>query len=122
MHQRVIGSLTVSAVGLGCMNMSSGYGPADDEVSTRLLNQAIDAGYTFFDTAMAYGSGHNENLIGKALASRRNEYILATKCALFDGKIDLGLASIFPPNNAHFVARIYSLRREASALPIRFSL
>ncbi len=82
MHQRKIGSFTVSGVGLGCMNMSYGYGPADDEVSIRLLNLAIDAGYSFFDTAMVYGSGHNESLIGKALASRRDEFILATKCGL----------------------------------------
>ena len=82
MHQRKIGSLTVSGVGLGCMNMSHGYGPADDEVSIRLLNLAIDAGYSLFDTAMVYGSGHNESLIGKALASRRDEFVLATKCGL----------------------------------------
>ena len=88
MHQRIIGSFNVSAIGLGCMNMSSGYGPADDDVSTRLLNLAIDAGYTFFDTAMVYGSGHNETLIGKALSARRNEYVLATKCGLSREGID----------------------------------
>ncbi len=82
MNNRTIGSLSVSALGLGCMNMSFGYGPADDEVSTRLLNKAIDSGYRFLDTAMAYGSGHNESLIGKALANRRNEYIWATKCGM----------------------------------------
>ena len=82
MHNRTIGSLSVSAVGLGCMNMSFGYGPVDDAVSIRLLNMAIDTGYTFLDTAMVYGSGHNESLIGKALDSRRNEYVLATKCGL----------------------------------------
>lgn len=82
MHYRTIGSLSVSAIGLGCMNMSFGYGPVDDDVSTRLLNLALDTGYTFLDTAMVYGSGHNESLIGKALASRRNEYVLATKCGL----------------------------------------
>jgi len=88
MHQRTIGSLNVSAVGLGCMNMSSGYGPAEEDVSIKLLNQALDTGYTFLDTAMAYGSGHNESLIGKALGTRRGEYVLATKCALWKGKID----------------------------------
>ncbi len=82
MHDRKIGSLSVSAIGLGCMNMSFGYGPVDDEVSTQLLNQALDTGYRFLDTAMVYGSGHNESLIGKALGSRRNEYVLATKCGL----------------------------------------
>lgn len=82
MHKRTIGSLSVSAIGLGCMNMSFGYGPVDDEISTKLLNQALDRGYTFLDTAMVYGSGHNESLIGKALGTRRGEYVLATKCGL----------------------------------------
>jgi len=81
-HQRKIGSLQVSAIGLGCMNMSSGYGPADDSVSTQLLNDALDIGYTFLDTAMVYGSGHNEELIGKAVGHRRDEYVLASKCGL----------------------------------------
>ncbi len=82
MHKRKIGSLSVSAVGLGCMNMSSGYGKGDDAVSKQLLNEAIDVGYTFFDTAQVYGSGHNEELIGESISSRRNEYILASKCGL----------------------------------------
>lgn len=82
MHQRKIGSLQVSAIGLGCMNMSSGYGPADDTESTTLLNEALDVGYTFLDTAMVYGSGHNEELIGKAVGHRRDEYVLASKCGL----------------------------------------
>lgn len=82
MTQRQLGSLQVSAVGLGCMNMSSGYGPADDKESTRLLNQAIDIGVTFMDTAELYGFGHNEELIGGAIAHRRSEYVLATKCGL----------------------------------------
>ncbi len=88
MHERTIGSLTVSALGLGCMNMSFGYGPVDDAVSTRLLNQALDTGYTFLDTAMVYGSGHNESLIGKVLSGRRGEYVLATKCGLSRDGID----------------------------------
>jgi len=82
MKNRTIGSLSVSELGLGCMNMSMGYGKADDAESDRLLNQALDVGYTFLDTAQVYGSGHNEELIGKALEGRRSEYILATKCGL----------------------------------------
>lgn len=88
MQARNIGSLNVSSIGLGCMNMSSGYGPADDTVSTDLLNQALDNGYTFLDTAVAYGNGHNETLIGNALGKRRNEYTLATKCGLTPAGID----------------------------------
>ncbi len=79
MHTRTIGPLTVSAIGLGCMNMSMGYGVADDAESAKLLNAALDDGYTFLDTAALYGGGHNERLIGSALASRRREYVLATK-------------------------------------------
>jgi len=82
MKNRTIGSLSVSELGLGCMNMSMGYGKADDAESGRLLNQALDVGYTFLDTAQVYGSGHNEELIGKSLEGRRSEYILATKCGL----------------------------------------
>ncbi len=82
MHQRKIGSLAVSAIGLGCMNIAQGYGPADDETSITLLNRALDAGYTFLDTALVYGEGHSETLIRTALSSRRNEYVLATKCGL----------------------------------------
>lgn len=82
MQQRTIGTLKVSALGLGCMNMSGGYGPGDDTVSTQLLNEALDIGYTFLDTAQVYGFGHNEELIGNAVSARRNEYVLATKCGL----------------------------------------
>jgi len=82
MKTRTIGSLSVSEVGLGCMNMSMGYGKADDAESAQLLNESLDVGYTFLDTAQIYGSGHNEELIGKSLEGRRNEYVLATKCGL----------------------------------------
>ena len=82
MARRQIGSLQVSSVGLGCMNMSMGYGPADDKQSVALLNKAIDIGVSFLDTAELYGFGHNEELIGKALSGRRSEFVLATKCGL----------------------------------------
>jgi len=88
LHERRIGSLKVSAIGLGCMNMSAGYGPAKDEDSIKLLNTALDCGYTFLDTATTYGFGHNEELIQSALASRRNEYVLASKCGLSKEGID----------------------------------
>ena len=80
MHSRFIGPLEVSSIGLGCMNFSMGYGPADDQESTRLLNEALDVGYRFLDTASMYGWGHNETLIGNALKTRRNEFVLASKC------------------------------------------
>jgi len=82
MHQRKLGPFTVSAIGLGCMNMSMGYAKADENESIRLLNECIDAGYTFLDTASMYGMGHNEQLIGKTLSHRRNEYLLSSKCGI----------------------------------------
>ncbi|MDP2574330.1 aldo/keto reductase [Vibrio penaeicida] len=80
MKTRRIGSLNVSPIGLGCMSMSMGYGPADDATSAKLLNRALDVGYRFLDTASMYGGGHNESLIGETLRSRRDEYVLASKC------------------------------------------
>ncbi len=82
MHQRKLGPFTVSAVGLGCMNLSMGYAKADKKEGVRLLNECIDAGYTFLDTASMYGMGHNEELIGKSLSHRRDEYLLASKCGI----------------------------------------
>lgn len=92
MHTRTLGPFNVSAIGFGCMSMSMGYGPADDKESEILLNQSLDLGYTLLDTAAMYGMGHNETLIGKALKSRRQEYILASKCGIF--KDESGKASI----------------------------
>jgi aryl-alcohol dehydrogenase-like predicted oxidoreductase len=90
MQQRQIGPFSVSAIGFGCMNVSMGYGPRlADEDSGRLFNAALDQGYSFLDTASLYGIGHNESLIGKYLASRRDEYTLASKCGFSrkqDGK------------------------------------
>jgi aryl-alcohol dehydrogenase-like predicted oxidoreductase len=82
MHQRKLGPFRVSAIGLGCMNMSAGYGPADKQESIRLLNECIDSGYNFLDTASLYGNGHNEQLIGDTLSHRRDEYLLASKCGI----------------------------------------
>ena len=81
MQQRQLGPFTVSAIGLGCMNASSGYGPRiADDAAGELFNAALDLGYSFLDTASLYGFGHNESLIGKYLAHRRDEYVLASKC------------------------------------------
>jgi aryl-alcohol dehydrogenase-like predicted oxidoreductase len=71
--------LTVSALGLGCWGMSQVYGPADDSESLATLERALDLGVSLLDTSMSYGGGHNERLLARLLASRRDEVVLATK-------------------------------------------
>ncbi len=73
------GGLEVSTVGLGCMGMSEFYGPSEDSASIATLHHALEIGVTFWDTADMYGSGHNEQLVGRALAGRRDQVVLATK-------------------------------------------
>jgi aryl-alcohol dehydrogenase-like predicted oxidoreductase len=87
MKQRTLGNsgLTTSAVGLGGMGLSQAYGTADDDVSVAVIRDALDLGVTLIDTAMSYGSGHNERLIGRAIAGRRAEVVLATKFGIVRG-------------------------------------
>lgn len=79
MRESSLGTLRVSCVGLGCMGMSQGYGPADDAESIATVRAAVEAGCTFLDTADVYGAGENERLIGRALNGRRDQVTLATK-------------------------------------------
>ncbi len=80
MQKRKLGNLEVSALGLGCMGMSSGYGPAGDKQEMiSLLRAAVERGVTFFDTAEVYGPFVNEQLVGEALAPVRGEVVIATK-------------------------------------------
>jgi aryl-alcohol dehydrogenase-like predicted oxidoreductase len=74
-----LGQLTVSAQGLGCMGMSEWYGPTDWDGSIATIHRALDLGVTFIDTADIYGVGHNEVLVGRGIAHRRDEVQLATK-------------------------------------------
>ncbi|WP_428241603.1 aldo/keto reductase [Gynuella sp.] len=84
MKKRMLGNASVSSVGLGCMNLSHAYGaPVDETAAVQLLNAALDAGYTHLDTAALYGFGNNETLLGNAIAHRRHEYFLASKCGMF---------------------------------------
>lgn len=80
MRQRTLGQgLTVPVLGLGCMGMSQSYGEPDDQESIATIHRALDLGVTFLDTADAYGPFSNERLVGKAIAGRRGEVVLATK-------------------------------------------
>jgi aryl-alcohol dehydrogenase-like predicted oxidoreductase len=94
MQKRKLGNsgLEVSALGLGCMGMSFGYGPAQDEQEmVAVIRSAVDLGVTFFDTAEAYGPYANEELVGKALAPLREQVVIATKFGFnfdADGKQD----------------------------------
>ena len=81
LEQRNLGALTVSALGLGCMGMSEFYGEGDDEESIRTIHRAYELGVTHLDTADMYGRGHNEELVGRAIAGRRDDFVIATKFA-----------------------------------------
>src|SRR6185436_11148058 len=81
MHNRTLGSegLRVSAQGLGCMGMSEFYGTADEGEAIATIQRALELGITFLDTADMYGPFTNEKLVGRAIAGRRDEVVLATK-------------------------------------------
>jgi len=83
MHNRTLGPFQVSAIGLGCMNLSHAYGaPIAPEQGERVLLSALDAGVTLFDTAALYGFGANETLVGRVLKPHRNKITLASKCGM----------------------------------------
>jgi aryl-alcohol dehydrogenase-like predicted oxidoreductase len=79
MQQRQLGQLQVSTLGLGCMGMSEFYGSGDEAESIATIHRAIELGVTFLDTADMYGVGRNEELVGRAIADRREKVVLATK-------------------------------------------
>lgn len=93
MKQRKLGPFNVSALGFGCMSLSHAYGsPVGEAEGVRILQAALDAGVTHFDTALQYGFGKNEMLVGKALSHRRQEFTLASKCGMgpdADGKREI---------------------------------
>jgi aryl-alcohol dehydrogenase-like predicted oxidoreductase len=89
MQQRQLGPFSVSAIGLGCMNLSHAYGvPPPPATAERLLLRALDLGVTHFDTAALYGFGANEELVGRVLGPHRAKFTLASKCGMqgVDGK------------------------------------
>jgi aryl-alcohol dehydrogenase-like predicted oxidoreductase len=96
MQHRILGNsgLEVSAIGLGCMGLSYGLGPATDrQEAIALLRAAVDLGVTFFDTAEAYGPYRNEELLGEALAPVRDRVVIATKFGFLNGDVRAGLDS-----------------------------
>ena len=82
MDKRKLRDLEVSALGLGCMGMSEFYGATDEDQSIGTIRRALDVGVSFLDTSDMYGSGHNEGIVGRAIAGRRDEVQLATKFAI----------------------------------------
>ncbi|MDQ7742925.1 aldo/keto reductase [Hydrogenophaga pseudoflava] len=83
MQQRPLGPFTVSAIGLGCMNICHAYGaPVSEQQAERVLLGALDAGVTHFDTAALYGFGASETLVGKVLSKHRSKFTLASKCGM----------------------------------------
>jgi len=111
MKTRKLGNsgLEVSAIGLGCMGLSYGYGPAIDKAEAIvLIRTAFERGVTFFDTAEAYGPFVNEELLGEALAPFRNKVVIATKFGFKSGVVSAGMDS--RPENIRQVAEA-SLRR-----------
>ncbi|AXL48685.1 aldehyde oxidase [Paraburkholderia caffeinilytica] len=96
MQHRKLGNsgLDVSAIGLGCMGLSYGYGPATEKSEgIKLIRAAVEQGVTFFDTAEAYGPFFNEELVGEALAPFRDQVVIATKFGFKDGDVSQGLDS-----------------------------
>src|SRR6478609_5369530 len=109
--KRKLGSskLEVSAIGLGCMGLSYGYGPATEkQPAIQLIRAAFERGITFFDTAEAYAEGANEELLGEALEPFRDQVVIATKFGFQNGRSNEGLDS--RPDSVKAVAEA-SLKR-----------
>ncbi len=95
MQTRKIASFNVSAIGLGCMNISHAYGiPPSEEQGERVVRAALDAGVTLFDTAALYGFGKNETLVGRVLKSQRHQITLCSKGGMAGVQFDDGIKRV----------------------------
>src|SRR5437588_5924939 len=97
MNHRKLGSLEVSALGLGCMGMSAFYGSTDEAEAIATIHRALELGINFLDTAQLYGPMTNEQLVGRAVKGRRDEYVIATKFARRMDKATAGDMSTVGP-------------------------
>src|SRR5215471_2380740 len=115
MDRRKLGDLEVSAIGLGCMGMSAFYGSTDEAEAVATIRRALELGVDFIDTAQLYGPLTNELLLGRAVAGRRDEYVIATKFnRRMDGAAPGDMSTVGPPDGsaAHVRSSIEgSLRR-----------
>ena len=94
MQTRRLGTLEVSAIGLGCMGMSEFYGPSDESEAIATIHRALDLGVTLLDTADMYGPFTNEELVGRAIRDRRERVVLATKCGIVRDPQNRGIRGI----------------------------
>ncbi len=121
MQKRILGKggLEVSSLGLGCMGLSFGLGPAIDKADAiKLIRAAFERGVTFFDTAEAYGPFTNEELLGEALAPFRNQVVIATKFGFKEGNPPLGADS--RPENIRAVAEAALKRLKTDAIDLLY--
>ena len=121
MQRRTLGNsgLEVSALGLGCMGLSFGYGPAvDTQGGIEVIRGAVDRGVTFFDTAEAYGPFTNEELLGEALTPVRDRVVIATKFGFKGGKPAAGLDS--RPENIRAVTEASLLRLKTDRIDLLY--
>jgi aryl-alcohol dehydrogenase-like predicted oxidoreductase len=86
MERRALGTAEVPAIGFGCMSLSNVYGASDDGKAVELIHDALDLGVTMLDTSDMYGFGHNEEVVGRAIAGRRAQVFLATKFGNLGGR------------------------------------
>jgi aryl-alcohol dehydrogenase-like predicted oxidoreductase len=101
MKRRKLGSLEVSAVGLGCMGMSAFYGSADEREAIATIHRARELGIDFLDTAQLYGPLTNEELVGRAIEGHRDEYVIATKFARrMDSAVAGDMSTVGPPDGS----------------------